>query len=96
MGRSKAGARPFVIRYTVVIERKASRALLALDPQQRARIAGAIELLSTNPYPPAARKLRNRPAYRVRVGDYRIIYTVNENTITIVVIAIGQRRDIYQ
>lgn len=85
-----------MIRYTVVIERKASRALLALDPQQRARIAGAIELLSTHPFPPAARKLTNRPAYRVRVGDYRIIYTVNDTTITIVVLGIGHRRDVYR
>ena len=85
-----------MIRYTVVIERKASRALLAVDPPNRARIAGAIELLSTHPLPPAARKLTNRSAYRVRVGDYRIIYTVNDTTITIVVLGIGHRRDVYR
>lgn len=82
--------------YRVVIEKKASRALMALDQHHRARITGAIELLARNPYPPAARKLSNRLAYRVRVGDYRIIYSVQESTITIVVVAIGHRKDVYR
>lgn len=82
--------------YRVVIEKKASRALMALDQHHRARITGAIELLARNPYPPAARKLTNRLAYRVRVGDYRIIYSVQESTITIVVVAIGHRKDVYR
>ena len=82
--------------YRVVIEKKASRALMALDQHHRARITGAIELLARDPYPPAARKLTNRLAYRVRVGDYRIIYSVQESTITIVVVAIGHRKDVYR
>lgn len=73
--------------YRVVIEKKASRVLVALDQHHRARITGAIELLSRNPHPPASRKLTNRMAYRVRVGDYRIIYSVNDPTITIMVLA---------
>jgi mRNA interferase RelE/StbE len=85
-----------VTPYRVVIEKKASRALMALDQHHRARITGAIELLARNPYPPAARKLSNRLAYRVRVGDYRIIYSVQESTITIVVVAIGHRKDVYR
>jgi mRNA interferase RelE/StbE len=85
-----------VTPYRVVIEKKASRALVALDQHHRARITGAIELLARNPYPPAARKLSNRLAYRVRVGDYRIIYSVQESTITIVVVAIGHRKDVYR
>jgi mRNA interferase RelE/StbE len=85
-----------VTPYRVVIEKKASRALVALDQHHRARITGAIELLARNPYPPAARTLTNRLAYRVRVGDYRIIYSVQESTITIVVVAIGHRKDVYR
>lgn len=82
--------------YRVVMEKKASRALVALNPPDRARITGAIELLARNPYPPAARKLTNRLAYRVRVGDHRIIYSVDDGTITIVVVAIGHRKDVYR
>lgn len=82
--------------YRVVIEKKASRALVALDQHHRARIKGAIELLARNPYPPAARKLTNRLAYRVRVGDYRIIYSVNDSTITIMVLATHHREEVYR
>ena len=82
--------------YRVVIEKKASRALMALETHHRARITGAIELLARNPYPPAARKLSNRLAYRVRVGDYRIIYSVNDSTIIVMVLAVGHRRDVYR
>ena len=82
--------------YRVVIEKKASRALVALDQHHRARITGAIELLARNPYPPAARKLSNRLAYRVRVGDYRIIYSVNDSTITIMVLATHHREEVYR
>ena len=82
--------------YRVVIEKKASRALVALDQHHRARITGAIELLARNPFPPAARKLTNRLAYRVRVGDYRIIYSVNDSTITIMVLATHHREEVYR
>jgi len=85
-----------VTPYRVVIEKKASRALVALDQHHRARITGAIELLARNPYPPAARKLSNRLAYRVRVGDYRIIYSVNDSTITIMVLATHHREEVYR
>ena len=82
--------------YRVVIEKKASRALVALDQHHRARTTGAIELLARNPYPPAARKLSNRLAYRVRVGDYRIIYSVRDTTITMMVVAMDHRKDAYR
>ena len=82
--------------YRVAIEKTASLARLAVDQHHRARITGAIELLARNPHPPAARKLTNRLAFRVRVGEYRIIYSVNDTTITIMVLAIGHRKDVYR
>jgi mRNA interferase RelE/StbE len=85
-----------VTPYRVVMEKKASRAILAVDQHHRARITGAIELLARNPHPPAARKLTNRLAFRVRVGEYRIIYSVNDTTITIMVLVIGHRKDVYR
>jgi len=48
------------------------------------------------PFPPAAKKLRNRSGYRVRVGDYRILYEVDEGTVVILVVMIGHRRDVYR
>ncbi len=66
-----------------------------LDPQIRHRIQGAIALLAHDPRPPGARALQGRAGLRVRVGDYRIIYTVVDDVLLVVVVALGHRRDIY-
>ncbi|MFZ0214565.1 MAG: type II toxin-antitoxin system RelE/ParE family toxin [Candidatus Dormiibacterota bacterium] len=73
----------------------AVRALRKLDLQVRRRIQGAIALLADDPRPPAARALRGRPGLRVRVGDYRIIYTVADDVLLVVVVTLGHRRDVY-
>jgi mRNA interferase RelE/StbE len=74
----------------------AARALRKLDPDVAPRIRGAIALLAHNPRPPAARPLRGRPGLRVRVGDYRIIYTVDDDVLLIVVVLLGHRREVYR
>ncbi|MGH9105474.1 MAG: type II toxin-antitoxin system RelE family toxin [Acidimicrobiales bacterium] len=61
-------------RYRVEVRPAALCALRKLDPDVRPRIEGAIALLAEDPRPPASRPLSGRPAYRVRVGDYRIVY----------------------
>ena len=60
------------------------------------RIQGAITTLASNPLPPVAKKLSGRDAYRIRVSDYRIVYTIQKDVLTILVIAIGHRREIYR
>lgn len=81
--------------YRVELRPAAVRALRKLGPPIRRRIQGAIALLAQDPRPPAARPLKGRPALRVRVGDYRIIYTVQDDVLLVVVIALGHRRDVY-
>ena len=83
-------------RYRIELRPAAARALRKLDPQVRRRIQGAIALLADDPRPPAARPLRGRPALRVRVGDYRIIYTVADDVLLVVVVTLGHRRDVYE
>lgn len=73
----------------------AARALRKLDPQIRSRVQGAIALLSQDLRPPAARALQGRPGLRVRVGDYRIIYTVHDGLLLIVVVTLRHQREIY-
>jgi mRNA interferase RelE/StbE len=85
-----------VSRYRVEVRPAALRALRKLDPTGRPRIEGAIALLAEDPRPPASRPLTGRPAYRVRVGDYRIIYTVHDDLLLIIVVALGHRRDVYR
>jgi len=85
-----------VSRYRIEVRPAAARALRKLDPSVRPRIQGAIALLAEDPRPPASRSLRGRPGYRVRVGDYRIIYTVVDDLLLVVVVTLGHRRDVYR
>jgi mRNA interferase RelE/StbE len=84
-----------VTTYRIEMRPAAVRALRKLDPKLRPRIQGAIALLADDPRPPASRPLRGRPGYRVRVGDYRIIYTISDDVLLIVVVALGHRREVY-
>ena len=82
-------------RYTISVKRKAQKYLETLPKKDRLRIIGAIELLGQNPLPPKSLKLSGRDGYRIRVGDYRIIYSFNSKRLSILVIKIGNRKDIY-
>lgn len=82
--------------YRIELRPAAVRALKRLDPPIRARVQGAIALLAEDPRPPAARALRGRPGLRVRVDDYRIIYTVVDDVLLVVVVTVGHRRDVYE
>ncbi|MGH3450408.1 MAG: type II toxin-antitoxin system RelE family toxin [Haloechinothrix sp.] len=81
--------------YRIELRPAAVRALRKLDPQTRRRVQGAIALLALDPRPPGARALQGRPGLRVRVGDYRIIYTVADDVLVVVVVRHGHRRDVY-
>jgi mRNA interferase RelE/StbE len=84
-----------VSEYRIELRPAAARALRKLDPQIRHRIRGAIALLAHDPRPPGARAMQGRSGLRVRVGDYRIIYTVADDVLLVVVVTLGHRRDIY-
>lgn len=79
-------------RYRVEVRPAAVRALRKIDPKMRPRIEGAIALLAEDPRPPASRPLTSRDGYRVRVGDYRIIYTIHDDVLLIVIVALGDRQ----
>ncbi len=82
-------------RYTVYLSSTAAKALKKIPQKDQMRIAGVIELLAENPLPPKAAKLSGREGYRVRSGNYRVIYTFERNQLEVLVIKIGHRRDIY-
>jgi mRNA interferase RelE/StbE len=85
-----------VSAYRIEVRPAAMRALRKLDPEVRPRIQGAIALLAHDPRPPSARALRGRPGFRVRVGDYRVIYTIDDAVFVVVVVALGHRREVYE
>jgi mRNA interferase RelE/StbE len=81
--------------YQVELSRDAAKFLKKLDKKTLYRMQGVIELLSQNPRPPKSKKLTNKNYWRVRVGDYRIIYEIHDKNLIIVVIKIANRRDAY-
>ena len=83
--------------YRVDLSPAAARHLRRLDVNARRRIQAAIELLGQEPRPPGAKNLVGGAGeWRVRTGDYRIIYEINDGVLVILVIAIGHRREIYR
>lgn len=83
-------------RYEIEFRPAAVRALRKLDRSNSRRIRDAILLLARDPRPPASRPLRGRDAWRVRVGDYRVIYKIAEQRLVVVVVTLGHRRDVYR
>lgn len=81
--------------YLIEVLPAAVRAIKKLPPEARARVGAAIELLADQPRPPAARKLTGRPEWRVRTGDYRVLYRIQDERLTVVVVHAGHRREVY-
>ncbi|MET3450378.1 type II toxin-antitoxin system RelE/ParE family toxin [Curtobacterium sp. 1544] len=81
--------------YEVDVRPSAARAIRKLPPQARHLVEGLLVILSEQPRPPAARKLVNRPEWRVRAGDYRVIYRIDDGRLVVVVVNAGHRREIY-
>ena len=82
-------------KYVLYIDPKPLKLLKTLKKSDQARIDAALHLLAENPIPPKALKLTNRDGYRIRVGDFRIIYTFRREVLVIRVLTIAQRREAY-
>ena len=82
--------------YRVEVRPAALKALRKVDPADARRIQGAIALLAQDPRPPGARALQGRPGLRVRVGDYRIVYTIQDDVLLVIVVTRGHRSEVYR
>jgi len=85
-----------VASYKVLIKRSAAKELEALPAKDRGRVAARIQQLSSDPRPPGCEKLSGEDRYRIRQGNYRIIYSVEDQVLTVMVVKVGHRRDIYR
>ena len=81
--------------YTVVLTRKAEKQLNKLADSTAETILDTITELAANPRPPGYIKLKGRDGYRVRAGNYRIIYEVFDSELRIEIVTLGHRKDIY-
>ena len=82
--------------YRILITRTAQKQLDKLPDSVVKIIAEAIKGLTKNPRPAGCQKLKGRDGYRIRKGDYRIIYDIYDRQITVEIVAIGHRREIYE
>lgn len=60
------------------------------------QITAAITALSNDPRPAKARRLVNRPEWRIRIGDYRILYQIDDRNRTVTIMTVAHRRDVYK
>lgn len=82
--------------YEIVIVRSAEKELRAIDPVARERIVARIEALAHDPHPAQSRRLKASDAFRLRVGDYRVVYTIDDGKLIVIVVAVGHRRNVYR
>lgn len=82
--------------YTVLIERYAQKQIMKLDKKLIPVIKAAIADLADNPRPHGYKKLKGEDAYRIRVGDYRVIYEIDDDIILVTVVSVGHRKDVYK
>lgn len=83
--------------YVVHIAAGALREIRALSADARRAVGVAIEKLAEDPRPAGAKKITDIPdCYRVRSGDYRIVYTVKDRILTISIVTVGHRAEVYK
>jgi mRNA interferase RelE/StbE len=82
--------------YNIEWKHSAARELRKLPREAISRILQAVEQLATEPYPHGVRKLiGSERTYRIRVGDYRVVYNVVSSTLIIQIVRVGHRREVY-
>lgn len=83
--------------YRIDFTPKAQRDFKALDGSIRGRIARRIDSLAENPLPSGIKKIEGEDElYRLRVGDYRVLYQVRGKVLWVLIVGVGHRRDVYR
>ena len=82
--------------YELVFRKSVAKDLRAFPKQEVKRIMQRIRLLADNPRPTGCEKLSGQERYRVRQGAYRIIYEIEDARLTVLVVKVGHRRDVYR
>lgn len=82
--------------YRLLIKPSAAKELEALPRKDRRRVAARMQGLSGQPRPPGCEKLTGHDLFRVRQGNYRILYEVQDRDLAVIIFKIGHRRDVYR
>jgi len=82
--------------YRIFIKRSAEKELDRLPASIRERIVGRVVNLEDHPRPPGSKKLQGEESYRLRIGNYRVLYTIDNEQHLITIYAVGHRREVYR
>ncbi|MBI2942026.1 MAG: type II toxin-antitoxin system RelE/ParE family toxin [Chloroflexi bacterium] len=83
--------------YRVAFSRRAERQFGDLPRQVQVRLRPRIDALAENPHPPGVHRLSEAESlFRLRVGDYRIVYGIEEQALLVLVVKVGHRREVYR
>jgi mRNA interferase RelE/StbE len=85
-----------VASYSLLIKASAAKELEAAPKKDRTRLAARIGGLAATPRPPGSEKLSGDEKYRIRQGDYRILYLIEDASSTVTIVKIGHRREVYR
>jgi len=83
-------------KYRITIKKSAAKELEEVPAKDLRKLVKRIQTLSANPRPHGPQKLSSREQYRLRQGDYRIVYSIDDRRVLIDIVKIGHRRDIYR
>ena len=83
--------------YRIEVTPRARKDLRTLAKKERRRITEQIDALKTDPRPTGCKKLKGREDfYRIRVGDYRVVYQIEDEVLLILIVRVGDRKEIYE
>ena len=84
------------MKWRVAVARTAEKELTRLSTENQQRVAKSIRMLEEDPFLPGSKRLKGREEFRIRVGDYRVLYIVDHRSRSVTIVAIGHRREVYR
>jgi mRNA interferase RelE/StbE len=84
------------MKFQIILPKSVQKELARLPDEVASRMLARLAGLETNPRPAHVKKLKGRDAWRIRVGDYRVIYEIHDRVLQVIVITVGHRREIYR
>lgn len=82
--------------YKIEIKKSAQKELKSLPNKELKKIIEKISSLATNPRPTGCKKLSGDEKYRIRVGNYRVLYSIEDNILVIFIVKVGHRKNVYE
>lgn len=84
------------MKYRVDFKPSAARAIVDLPEPDQSRVLKRIDALEDNPRPPGYKKVHGTDYFRIRVGDYRVVYSIEDEVLVVLVVRVGHRKEIYR